>query len=389
MLTTPDRRGPPLSLRARRLSQGNQAGAWHIADLALRRVAAGEELLLLTLGDPVCPPHPAILAATNSALAAGRTHYTPMLGELALRSAIAAAEGAEIANVAVVPGAQHAAQAVMMLTAGEGDEVLISDPYYATYPGVVVSSGATPVRVPARPDLSVDIDALAAAITPRTRAIFLNSPANPAGTALSSADYARLSALAEAHDLWLVVDEVYGSFRFEGAHVGAWQHGPPGRTVVLNSLSKSHAMTGYRVGWVIAPEPLVIAFMDWNAAALFGVSQFVQDAACAALALPASELADYRGGFAHRARQAVERINAIPGLSARMPAGGMFVMMDCRAVEPDDIAFAQRLLDRAGVAVVPGSGFGAGGRGHVRISLTPDADTLDTAFDRIAALLRS
>jgi arginine:pyruvate transaminase len=126
---------------------------------------------------------------------------------------------------------------------------------------------------------------------------------------------------------------------------------------------------------------------DWNAAALFGVSQFVQDAACAALALPAAELAAYHQGFAHRARQVVDRINAVPGLSARMPAGGMFVMMDCRAIDPDDIAFAQRLLDEAGVAVVPGSGFGAGGRGHVRISLTPDADTLDAAFDCIAALL--
>jgi arginine:pyruvate transaminase len=390
LLTTPDSRRaqPPLSLRARRLSEGNQAGAWHIANEALERVAAGEQLFVLTLGDPVCPPHPKILEATTAALAAGRTHYTPMLGEMSLRTAIAASEGADIANIAVVPGAQHAAQAVMMLTAGEGDEVLISDPHYATYPGVVVSSGATPVRVPARPDLSVDIEGLAAAITPRTRAIFLNSPANPAGTALSAADYARLGELAEAHDLWLVVDEVYGRFRFDGAHVGAWQHGPKGRTVVLNSLSKSHAMTGYRVGWVIAPEPLVIAFMDWNAAALFGVSQFVQDAACAALALPAAELAQYRGGFARRARQVVERINAIPGLAARMPDGGMFVMMDCRGIDADDIAFAHRLLDEAGVAVVPGSGFGAGGRGHVRISLTPDADTLDAAFDRIATLLR-
>lgn len=390
MLTRPDRHpaAPPLSLRARRLAEGNQAGAWHIANEALERVAAGEQLLVLTLGDPVCPPHPAILEATNAALAAGRTHYTPMLGEPALRTAIAAAEGAAFENIAVVPGAQHAAQAVMMLTAGEGDEVLISDPYYATYPGVIVSSGATPVRVRARPDLSVDIDALEAAITPRTRALFLNSPANPAGTALTVQDYVRLSALADRHDLWLVVDEVYGSFRFEGAHVGAWQHGPAGRTVVLNSLSKSHAMTGYRVGWVVAPEPLVTAFMDWNAAALFGVSQFVQDAACAALALPASALADYRSGFAARARLVVARINAIAGLSAAMPAGGMFVMMDCRGIEPDDIAFSHRLLDEAGVAVVPGSGFGAGGRGHVRISLTPDTGTLNAAFDRIADLVR-
>jgi arginine:pyruvate transaminase len=190
-----------------------------------------------------------------------------------------------------------------------------------------------------------------------------------------------------AHDLWLVVDEVYASFTFGRPHVGAWQHGPAGRTVVTDSLSKSHAMTGYRMGWVLAPPVLVEALADWSAAALFGVSQFVQDAALAALALPAAELAAYRNGFAARAALVVERANAIPGLAAAMPAGGMFVMLDCRGVEADDMRFAADLLEAEKVAVVPGSGFGAGGRGHVRISLTPDADTLAEAFDRIAGFV--
>lgn len=353
----------------------------------MRRVRLGEDILLLTLGDPVCPPHPAIVEAGRASLADGRTHYTPLLGEPLLREAIAAAEGASADTIVVVPGAQHAGFAVMMMLAGEGDEVILSDPYYATYPGVVTASGATPVMVPARADLSTDVEAIAAAITARTRVIFLNSPANPSGTALTVAEFQRLSALAQAHDLWLVIDEVYASFRFEGAPVRAWQHGPAGRTVVLNSLSKSHAMTGYRIGWVVAPEPLVAALADWSAAALFGVSQFVQDSALAALALPPAELAGYRGGFAARARLVVDRANALQGLRAAMPAGGMFVMLDCRGVEADDIALARALIDEAGVAVVPGSGFGAGGRGHVRISLTPDADTLNSAFDRIAGFI--
>ena len=353
----------------------------------MRRVRLGEDILLLTLGDPACPPHPAIVEAGRKALANGRTHYTPLLGEPILREAIAGVEGASARNIVVVPGAQHAGFAVMMMLAGEGDAVILSDPYYATYPGVVKASGATPVMVPARPDLSTDVEAIAAAITLNTRVIFLNSPANPSGTALTVADFQRLSALAQAHDLWLVVDEVYASFRFEGVPVRAWQHGPAGRTVVLNSLSKSHAMTGYRVGWVVAPEPLVAALGDWSAAALFGVSQFVQDSALAALALPSAELAGYRGGFADRARLVVERASAIPGLHAAMPAGGMFVMLDCRGIETDDVALARALIDQAGVAVVPGSGFGAGGRGHLRISLTPDAETLSSALDRIAGCI--
>lgn len=385
----PDAVVPRLSPAARRLAAGGQSSAWAIADEVLRRTSLGEEIILLTLGDPACPPHPAIVAATKASLDAGRTHYTPLLGELALRDAIARHEGAEAENIAIVPGAQHACFTALYLVAGQGDEVILSDPYYATYPGAVAATGAQPVLVPARADLSTDIDAIAAAITPATRAILLNSPANPSGAALTLADYARLGELAERHDLWLLVDEVYASFGFGAAPPRAWAHGPKGRTIVLNSLSKSHAMTGYRIGWLIAPEAVVDSISDWSAAALFGVSQFVQDAALAALALPASELADYHGGFERRARQVVQRANAIPGLSATMPAGGMFVMLNCRGVEPDDVAFAYRLLEKTGVATMPASGFGAGGRGHLRISLTPDAETLDRAFDRIAGFLQT
>ena len=379
---------PRLSAAAHRLADGGQSSAWAIADEVLRRTSLGEEIILLTLGDPACPPHPRIVAATKASLDAGRTHYTPLLGELALIGAIARHEGVGVGNVAVVPGAQHACFTALYLVAGLGDEVILSDPYYATYPGAVAATGARPVLVRARADLSTDVEAIAAAITPATRAILLNSPANPSGTALTLADYARLVELAERHDLWLLVDEVYSSFGFGADLPRGWEHGPKGRTIVLNSLSKSHAMTGYRVGWVIAPDAVIAATSDWSAAALFGVSQFVQDAALAALALPASELADYHDGFETRARQVVKRVSAIPGLSANMPAGGMFVMVNCQDIEPDDVAFAYTLLEKTGVAAMPASGFGEGGRGHLRISLTPDAATLDEAFDRIAGFLR-
>jgi arginine:pyruvate transaminase len=381
MLADPN---PPLSARARGLAAVGQSSSWAIADEALRRVAAGEQILLLTLGDPVGPPHQAIVEATHAALAAGRTHYTPLHGEPALRAAIARTEGSLPGNVMVMPGAQHAALAVLTLLVGEGDEVILSDPFYATYPGVIAATGATAVKVPAGADLSTDVAAIAAAITPRTRCLFLNSPANPSGTALSVEDYHALSALAEAHDLWLVVDEVYAHFRFDGQDVRAWQHGPAGRTVSVNSLSKSHAMTGYRVGWAIAPEGLIAALADWSAAALFGVSQFIQDSAVVALGLPPAELAPYRLAFRDRAARVVARANEMPGVWAAMPSGGMFVMLDCRGVEADDLRLARRLLEETKVAVVPGSGFGPGGRGHLRISLTPDAETLDLAMDRIA-----
>jgi arginine:pyruvate transaminase len=375
---------PELSATARRLAAVGQADAWAIADSALKRVAAGEKLLLLTLGDPEGPPHPAIVDATEASLARGRTHYAPLLGEPALRAAVAERAGADVAQVAIVPGAQHAAFAVLSLVVGAGARVILSDPHYATYPGVVAATGADAVMVPAGPDLRMDVAAIAAAVTPDTRAIFLNSPANPTGAALDAADYAALSVLCERHDLWLVVDEVYGAFRFRGDHVGAWRHGPAGRTVVVDSLSKSHAMTGYRLGWVLGPERLVAALGDWSAAALFGVSQFVQDAALAALTLPEEALAPYRSGFADRAAMVVARLHAVPGLAARMPAGGMFVMADVRGLMSDDVAFAEALLAETGVAVLPGSGFGRGGAGHVRLSLCPSAPVLGDALERIA-----
>ncbi len=376
-----------LSQLAGQLAAEGASTAWDIAVEAMDRHRAGEDILLLTLGDPPEPPHAAIVAATHAAVREGRTHYTPLLGEPALRQAIAAREGCHAENVVVLPGAQHGALAAMLMLADPGDEVILCDPYYATYPGVVAAAQARRVVVPARADLAIDVPALVAAITPRTRVIFLNSPANPSGAALSEEDFALLRSACLAHRIWLLVDEVYADFRFGGAHVPAWKHGPEGQTIVVSSLSKSHAMTGYRLGWAVAPERVVQALGDWSAAALFGVSQFVQDAGVAALAVPAAALAPYIDGFKARAAQVVRRANAIPGLAARMPEGGMFVMLDCCAITTDDIAFAAHMLAATGVACVPGSGFGQAARGHVRISLTADCETLDLAFDRIAAWL--
>ncbi len=378
---------PRLGSRAAALAASGQAAAWAIPAAALARARAGDPVLLLSLGDPVDPPHPAITRATVAALEAGRTHYGPLLGEPALRAAVARSEGASPANIAIVAGAQHGVLAALMLIAGPGEEVLLGDPHYATYPGVVAATGARAVPVRSPLDRAVNIAGMAAAITPATRAILLTSPANPTGATLTADDFARLSTLCEAHNLWLVVDEVYRHFGGNGPPPGGWARGPAGRTIVVNSLSKSHAMTGYRIGWIVAPEPMVTALDDWAAAAHFGVSQFVQDGALAALAVPEDELAGYRAGFHARAEQVVARANAIPGLAARLPAGGMFVMVSVAGTGLDDLAFAGRLFAEEQVAVVPGSGFGAGGAGHIRISLTPDAGTLDRAFDRIGVLV--
>jgi arginine:pyruvate transaminase len=361
------------------------ADAWTILDAARDRAASGRPILSLSIGQPVEPPPAEVAAALTAALQAGRTRYSPLLGEPALRQAIARLRGCDEAHVVVLPGAQHALLAVLSLILGDGDEVIAPDPHYATYAGTVATAGGRLVPVPMEsPHFALDPGRLAHAIGPRTRAILVNSPCNPTGATIDAAGFRALAALCRAHGLWLVSDEVYGSLTYGKPHVSAWDHGPDDSTVVLDSLSKSHAMTGYRVGWALAPPRLVAALGEWSAAALFGVSQFVQDAAVAALETPESSLADYRAGFARRARLLVERLADVPSLSVSMPEGGMFALVDVRGVQGDDVAFAHALLEAEDVVVMPGSGFGPGGRGHVRISLTPADPDFEEALSRLA-----
>lgn len=375
----------PLGPRVAPMLAAGASDAWTILDVARSRAEAGRPVLSLSIGQPVEPPPAGVAAAVTTALQAGRTRYSPLLGEPALRQAIARLRGCEESHVVVLPGAQHALLAVLSLILGEGDEVIAPDPHYATYAGTAASAGGRLVPVPMEsPRFALDPGRLSRAIGPRTRAILVNSPCNPTGATIDAAGFSALAALCRAHGLWLISDEVYGSLTYGRPHVSAWAHGPEGSTVVLDSLSKSHAMTGYRVGWALAPPRLVEALGEWSAAALFGVSQFVQDAAVAALAVPESSLADYRLGFARRARRLVERLADVPTLSVSMPEGGMFALVDVRRVEPDDVAFAHALLEAEDVVVMPGSGFGPGGRGHIRISLTPADPDFDEALVRLA-----
>jgi arginine:pyruvate transaminase len=213
----------------------------------------------------------------------------------------------------------------------------------------------------------------------------LNSPANPSGHALTAEDFAAVAAAAARVGAWVIADEVYARLRFAGAHVSAWDHADPERVAVLGSLSKSHRMSGYRLGWVLGPETLIGALSGWSAAATFSVCQFVQDAGLAALALPDAALRPYWDGFASRAAMVAERAARIPGIALNPPAGGMFALLDVRALMADDLAFANALLDATGAAVLPGRAFGASAVGHVRVSLTAEAATLSRALDRLEA----
>jgi arginine:pyruvate transaminase len=381
------------SSRTARLG-GDGGAAWDTHDRAVERADRGEEIFLLSIGDPDFDTPAPIREAAVRALATGRTHYAPGAGEPKLRAAIAAAAAPSFGGpvdperVTVFPGAQAALFAAAQCLLEPGDEVITSDPAYVTYEGVIGAAGATMRSVPLRPErrFHLDPDELGSAITPSTRALLLNFPHNPTGAVLTQAEAAGVAELCHRHDLILISDEVYASLcHAGGSSAPASLPGMADRTVVISSLSKSHAMTGWRCGWSIAPPGLAAHLERLTRCMFFGVAQFVQDAAVAALESAGSDAAALRAEYIRRAQVVVGGLAGAPGLLARPPEAGMYVFADIRGTGLSGWQFAEGLLAETGVAVTPGEGFGPSGAGHVRITLGTGVERLAAACARIAA----
>lgn len=384
---------PPFAPMVARL-EGGPAGAWAVTVRGAEQRRAGRAILDLGVGDPDFTTPAPIVAALERSLRAGRTHYAPAEGEPRLREAVAADArsrlGAvvEAANVHVFPGAQAALFAALMVTAGPGDEVILLEPVYTTYPRCVLAIGAVPVTVglDAARGFALDVERVAAAITPRTRVIMVNSPGNPTGAVFPAADLARLAELCAARGLWLISDEVYGSLVFDGHHASPLA-APAGadRTIVVSSLSKSHAMTGWRIGWSIAPLPVQRALRSLSSSLLYGVNQFVQDAAVVALSDPAAlaEAAAMAAAFRARRDAFVAALAGSDLVLAHPPAGGMFVFVDIARTGLQAIAFADGLLAAEAMVVVPGEAFGDVCRTWLRVGLMAAPEVLADAAGRL------
>ncbi|HEX9166127.1 MAG TPA: pyridoxal phosphate-dependent aminotransferase [Gemmatimonadales bacterium] len=373
---------------------GEGSDAWITHDRAVERLGRGEDVILLSIGDPDFDTPPAIREAATRALADHRTHYAPIGGEPELRAAIAATSSASLGwtvhpdQVVVYPGAQAALYALAQCLFNPGDEVIAPEPTYVTYQPVIASTGAAMRQVPLRPERQFHLDPedLARVITPRTRALMLNFPHNPTGATLALDEAQAVAALVQRHDLVLISDEVYAALSFATPHLSpASLPGMAERTAVVSSLSKSHAMTGWRCGWSITPGSMIPHLQNLARAMYFGVAQFIQDAAAVALTAGGEELAAIRAAYARRARLLVDVLAAAPGLLARTPEAGMYLFADVRGTGLSGKAFAARLLDATGVAVTPGEGFGPSGAGHVRITLGTGDERLAEAGRRIVA----
>src|SRR6266446_1341229 len=371
---------------------GSGTGAWAIHAEAARRREAGEDIIFLTVGDPDQDPPEAVIEATVAALRSHRTGYSATIGYPAVRQAIAArvarrtGQGCGADNVAVVPGAQGGLYCALQCLAGPGDEVIVPEPIYATYQGVAGASGARMVTVPLRPETGFhpDLDALAAAVTPKSRVIWINSPHNPTGAVFTRAELEAVAELCRRHDLWLLSDEVYEDLAFARPHVSAWSlPGMAERTIVVSSLSKSHAMPAFRFGWVVGPPMLARHLSNLLLCMTYGSPAFIQHGALTALRQDLPEVAALREDYRARAALMSGLLADAPGCRLTPPEGGMFVLLDVRGTGLGAADFAHRLLDRERVAVLPCDGFGPSAAGHLRIALSAPEARLRDAGSRI------
>jgi arginine:pyruvate transaminase len=377
---------------------GKGRGAWAVHAEAARRRDAGEDITFLTVGDPDQDPPAPVIEATIAALRAHHTGYSATIGYPAVRRAIAArverrtGEPCAAENVAVVPGAQGGLYCVLQCLAGPGDEVIVPEPIYATYEGVIGASGARMVTVPLQPETGFhpDLDALAAAVTPQSRVMWINTPHNPTGAVFTQAELDGIAALCRRHDLWLLSDEVYEDLAFARPHVSAWSlPGMEDRTVVVSSLSKSHAIPAFRLGWVVGPPALTGHLSNLVMCMTYGSPAFIQDGALVALQRELPEVGVLREEYRARAAMATELFGDMPGCRVVPPEGGMFVLLDVRGTGLESGDFALRLLARERVAVLPCDGFGPSAAGHLRIALSAPEPRLREAGERIVRFARS
>lgn len=365
---------------------------WGVHDKASALKAAGEDVILFSIGDPDLPTLDFIVDHAIDSLKKGRTHYSPGAGEKDLRQAIADIEtGASgkttnIDQIVVHPGGTNAIYTTLSCFLDEGDDIVIPSPMYVGYQGLLGAIGANVVHVPldAQNNFALDVEAIKQSFTPSTRVLFLNTPGNPGGNIISGEQLRELAAFCLEREAWIVCDEVYSMITFGQQHVSLLNAAETlENVVVIDALSKSHAMTGWRMGWTVSSEATARRILDFASGSIFGCCQFVQDAAAFALNNDREYTRAIADEYRVRRNYALERIDAIPGLSANKPEAGMFIMMNVSQIEADGLVFATDLLKHGGVSVLPGAAFGDDTRHFVRLSLTHPVHIMSKAFDRI------
>ena len=356
----------------------------------------GREIIHLEIGEPDFDTPVHVRDAAAAALAAGETHYCPSAGIPELREEaaryLARTRGVHVdpANVLVGTGAKPFLFFGILATCNPGDEVVYPDPGFPIYESAIRWAGATPVPLPLleERDFAFDLADLESRLSPRTKLVILNSPQNQTGGALSREQTTAAATLLADSGAWVLSDEVYSQMVYDGAFASVASY--PGmleRTILLDGLSKTYAMTGWRCGFAAVPEPLVDPLVRFFVNSTSCVPPFVQLAGVAALSGPQDEPRAMVEEFRARRELVVAGLNELPGVSCRMPRGAFYAFPNVSGVPLDADELADRLLQEAGVAVLAGSAFGDHGRDNLRISYANSRENLALALERIGDFL--
>jgi aspartate aminotransferase len=377
---------------ASRVSQLNGEGALAVFSRAKELEKQGRSIIHLELGEPDFHPAAPVVDAVRAAVAGGRDRYVSTRGIPALREAIAGylkrTRRLDVAaeEVLVAPGCKMALALAMMALIEPGDEVLYPDPSFPIYPSFTRGLGATAVAffLEEKNRFQPDVAEIASKISPRTKMLIFNSPNNPTGTVFSEETLARIAQLAAKHDLWIISDEIYARILFGGAYKSIWAlPGMPERTVIIDGFSKSFAMTGWRLGYGVAPTHVVDA-MDLLVLNTFTcAAEFTQVAAIEALADSTNAVEAMVAEYRKRRDLFVTGLNRVPGFRCQSPDGAFYAWVNIEDTELSAEEMARILLEEAGVAGIAGAAFGSAGKNYLRFSLVGARNLLEEALERI------
>jgi len=360
--------------------------------------AQGRNIIHLEIGEPDFDTPEHVKNAGIDSIKRNRTHYSPASGIMELRDAIAKhvtkSRGVPVTadQVVVSPGAKPIIALTIMALLNPGDEVVIQDPAYPAYRSIVTYVGAVPVSVPLleRKNFRLELDALENAVTPRTKAIVINSPHNPTGGILTPDDIAGIAAIAKRHDVLVITDEIYNRHCYDAPFASFFGLGGiPDQTILIDGFSKAWAMTGWRLGFGVFPKYIADAVGALMLNTVSCTATFVQDAGIAALTGDDKPVQAMRDEFLRRRDVLVEGLNQIPGVTCKLPGGAFYVFPNFSAIDMDDIRLAAHILDEGNVAVLGGSTFGPNGRGFIRLSYANSEGNLREALSRIRKALAS
>ena len=377
---------------ASRMSVMSGEGALSVFARAKELENQGRSIIHLELGEPDFHPGASVIESAAKALAEGKDRYCAVAGVPALREEIAAylqrtrAIDVSSSNIVIAPGCKAALFFAMMVLLESGDEVLYPDPGFPGYPSITQGLGAVPVpfELSPRNHFQPDLAEIAAKITRRTRMLITNSPGNPTGTVYTDAVQRELAELAVKHDLWVLSDEIYARIHYGGEYFSMLRYeGMKERTLIIDGFSKSFAMTGWRLGYAVAPPEVATALATMAVNSYTCVAEFTQYAAIDALRDREGNTPRMVAEFARRREQFVHDLNEIPGFRCEAPEGAFYAWVDIRGAGASAEEICRILLDDAGVAAIPGAAFGPSGKHFVRFSFASSLENLREAAARI------